>query len=250
MTTSTSRPEFDFWNQWWRVGGVFGIAWIIVFIVGAVILQADTPTYDDPINEIRQYWAEDGDQYLIADYITGLAFVFLFIPFLASFRGLLAWAEGGAGVWSWVMLLGGLSAVLIAAAASASWGALALALGVAEDPEVDDSLVRMLMYVDAYAFASLGLALSLMVIAGSIVIARTAVLWRWLAILGVIVGIAAAISPLWVIDGDMEEGFFGVMGLVGSLGSVIWLLIVCIGMIMKQVVTAHPIQQDPRPPVA
>jgi hypothetical protein len=103
--------------------------------------------------------------------------------------------------------------------------------------------------MDVYAFSALGFGLGLMALASSIVIARTGVLWRWLAILGVIVGIALAVSPCYIIDGANDEGFFGVVGFIGFLGILIWVLIVSIGMIMKQVLTAQPIPQDPRMPV-
>ena len=74
----------------------------------------------------------------------------------------------------------GLSTALLGAAAGVSWGALAL--GAAADPEVNDSSVRTLMYVDTYAFSALPMTSGLLVLSASVVIYRTSVLWRWLAL--------------------------------------------------------------------
>lgn len=63
-------------TQWWRLGGILGIGFIILFFVGGFALQGESPSYDDPITEVREYFTEDGDQYLIGDYILGLGFVF------------------------------------------------------------------------------------------------------------------------------------------------------------------------------
>jgi hypothetical protein len=226
-------------TQWWRLGGILGIGFIILFVVGIIIIQGEGVSFDDPMEKIRSYWVDDGNQYLIGDYIGGLGFVFFFLPFLVILRGLLAWVEGGPNVWSWVTFAAGFLSIMIGAAASASWGALAM--GAAEHPDVDDSSIRSLMYVDAYAFSALGYGLALMVLAASIVIYRTGVLWRWLAPLGLIVAAGLVLSPLYVIDAQQDEGFFGIVGFIGFIGVMIWVLIVSVGMIMKRELPARAI---------
>lgn len=185
---------------------------------------------------IRDYFTDDGDQYLIGDFVIGIGFTFFFLPFLVNLRSLLGWAEGGPNIWSWVTLLGGFTAMLGGFAASAFWSALAL--GAISNSEIDDSSIRTLMYLDAAAFAGLGYGLSLMVVAASLIIYRTGVLGRWLAPVGLIVAVCLAISPLWVVNGDEEGGFFGIIGFLGVL---LWVLIISIGMAIKRELPARSI---------
>ena len=48
------------WRQWWRVGGAFGIAFAVLFIIGAIILQGEPPMRDDSVQEVRKYFQDDG----------------------------------------------------------------------------------------------------------------------------------------------------------------------------------------------
>ena len=41
-------------SQWWRLGGVFGIGFAVLFAVGLLILQIDAVNYDNPIREIKE----------------------------------------------------------------------------------------------------------------------------------------------------------------------------------------------------
>src|SRR3972149_8157913 len=113
-----------FFDKWWRVGGVAGILFLIMFIVG-IVVRGEPPTFDDPVDEIRDWFTDNGEQYLIGDYLTTLAFVFFFLPFLASLRGLLASAEGGPAGWSRVTFAGGITFLGFGAGARPFWGALA-----------------------------------------------------------------------------------------------------------------------------
>src|SRR3990172_6427352 len=83
-------PMLDvFFDKWWRVGGMAGILFLITFIV-AIMLEGEPPSFDDPVNKIRDWFADNGKQFLVAEYLIGLAFTLFFLPFLASLRGVLA----------------------------------------------------------------------------------------------------------------------------------------------------------------
>ena len=81
--------------QWWRIGGICGIVLVVLFVVGAIVLQGDTPTYDQSAAEIREFWADDGQRYLIGDYLIGIGFVIFFLAFLSALRGLLGGLRRG-----------------------------------------------------------------------------------------------------------------------------------------------------------
>ncbi|MEX0800369.1 MAG: hypothetical protein WD379_04050 [Dehalococcoidia bacterium] len=217
------------WDQWWRIGGLMGVLFLVVFVAGAFV-PGETPAFDDPVDEIREWFTDNGERYLVGNYLVGLAFVLFFIPFLASLRGLLAGAEGEPAMWSWVAFSGGLAWVLIGFVYSLFRGTLAYAFGMAEggDPET----IRTLMYLDHLGASAFALAFVPFVLGSSLVIARTAVLWRWLALLGLLVVVLCIIAGASPLAAD-HDGVLGGIGFIWPPGAALWLLIVSVGMILK-----------------
>jgi hypothetical protein len=214
-------------SQWWRLGGALGIAFIVIFFVAGFGIQGDSPTYDEPISDIRAYWEDDGQTYLIGDYLLGLGAMVFFLPFQVCLGTMLRRAEGEPAIWSRVGFYGGLLMIAFAAMAAASWSALAFA---AEN--ISDESLTALMYLDVGAWNAFPYAIGVFVTASSLVMALTGVLWRWLGWLGLIIGIAAFITPLGILDEDPED-VFDAIGLIPFIGFAIWLLITSIGMLMK-----------------
>ena len=210
--------------------GILGIGFIILFMVAAFGVQGDTPVFDDPIEEIRSFYTDDATRYLVGDFLIGVSFVLLFLPFLVILRRILGWVEGGPNILSWLVLIGGLSMTLLGGAGSVSGGALAL--GAAADAEVTDSSIRALMYVNDYAFSMLTLPAALFLFAASAVIFRTKVLWQWLALLGLAAGVLGVIGSAWPIDGD-PKGALGIILFISFLGFALWVLLVSINLILK-----------------
>src|ERR1044071_3171065 len=95
-------------RQWWRLGGVLGIGYVVMFIVGIIVIQGESPMLHDSMEEIREYFGEDGQQYLVGDYIAGLGFILFFLPFLVILRAFLGHAEGSPALLSRLALVGGL----------------------------------------------------------------------------------------------------------------------------------------------
>jgi uncharacterized protein DUF4386 len=217
-------------NQWWRLGGGLGIAFIIVFIIGGIILQGEAPLYDDPIEEIREYWVDDGQSYLVGDYLLGLGFLLLFLPFLVVLRELLGRAEGEPQILSRVAFTAGVIALIIGGASSFFWGALAF--GDFAETASDDTL-RTLMVLNNYGFTTFALGIGTFVLAASLVIALTGVLWRWLGWLGIVVAVLGLIAPLGILSDDPED-IFDILGFLGFIGFAIWLLITSIGLWMRK----------------
>ena len=219
------------WRQWWRVGGFFGIGFIILFIIGPFILTGETPSRSDSVEEIRKYFQDDGEMYLVGDYIAGIAFVLFFLPYLVTLRWVLGSGEGWPPIWSWLTVIGGLSMVVIGGASSVFLGTLAINADFSE--QIDDSSVRLLMEMSTYSFTGFGFTMALFLGSASFVILRTGVLWRWLAALGLIAALLLVIGAAWPIDGD-EEGAIAIFGLIGSIGGALFVLVSSIGMIMMK----------------
>jgi hypothetical protein len=210
---------------------VAGIVFVVLFIIGPFIIQGETPSRTDSIEEVRKYFDEDGQMYLIGDYIAAIAFIFFFLPFAVTLRWVIGSAEGWPPIFSWLTVVGAVTATVMGGIGGTFWGALAI--GAATNPEVDDSSIRTLMELDAYAFTILSFAAALFLGSASIVIVRTGVLWRWLGGIGLLGALAMIIGAAWPIDGD-EEGAIAIFGFVGFLVMVIWILIASIALIMRK----------------
>jgi hypothetical protein len=61
----------------------------------------------------------------------------------------------------------------------------------------------------------------------------TGVFWRWLGGLGLVIGIAAFITPLGILDDDPED-VFDMIGLIPFIGLAVWVVATSVGMIMKK----------------
>jgi hypothetical protein len=224
--------DIDFlWRQWWRVGGVFGIGFVILFIIGPILVTGETPSRGDSIEDIRAYFRDDGEIYLVGDYIAGIAFIFFFLPYLVTLRWVLGSGEGWPPIWSWLTVVGGVSMLVIGGTGAVGFGALAISEG---NPEIiDDASVRLLMETNAYAFTGFIFTMALFVASASLVVLRTGVLWRWLAALGFLAAILMVIGASWPIDGD-DEGALAVPGFIGPPLTLLWILLSSIKMIMMK----------------
>lgn len=190
---------------WWRLGGIFGIAWFGLFLLGGVVLQGEPPAFDTPIAEIREFFAGNGTQYLLGDYLLGLAFWFGFLPFTVCLGTLLGRAEGGPQIASRLVLAGGLATVVVGGNAPVFTNSLAL-----NDlqPGIADSAAQGLLYAHTVALADLGMPASLFVLACAWAIWSTHALWRWLAVLALIDGILLGIGASFPIAGQTDGPLF------------------------------------------
>ena len=212
-------------SQWWRVGGALGIAFVVLFFVVGFGVQGEPPAYDDPIDEVRAYWADDGDAYLIGDYILALSSLLLLLPFLVALRTLLGRAEGEPQILSLVGFVAGVLLIAVASISSGPWTMLA------SEPEMfDDAGLRLFMLLDNGLWHAFSYMASILILASSIVMVSTGVLWRWLGALGIVVGIAGLIEPLYVVEPD--SGVFEALGFVLFIGFALWLLLTGVGMVV------------------
>jgi hypothetical protein len=221
----------DLWRQWWRVGGIFGIVFVILFIIGPLFLTGDTPQREDSIEDIRKFFADDGEMYLVGDYIGGIAFVLFFLPYVVTLRWVLGSGEGWPPIWSWLTAIGGVLVTAIGGAQSVFFGALAISEG---NPDViDDGGIRLVMEMSTYAFTGFMFTMGLFVASASVVVWRTGVLWRWLAGLGLVAAVLLIVGAAWPIDGD-EDGALGIVGFIGAPLTLLWILISSIQMVMMK----------------
>ena len=236
----------DLFKQWWRVGGAFGIAFAVLFIIGVIILQAEPPMRDDSIQDIRKYFMDDGTKYLVGDYLTGIAFVVLFLPYVVTLRWVLGSGEGWPPIWSWLTVICGVAMVALGGAGSLAFGTLAIS---ADNKEINDSSVRLLVEMNTYAFNLFSFGMVLFVGSASVAILRTRVLWRWLPVLGLLAAILLIIGAAWPIDGD-DQGIVAVPGFIGAPLTLLFVVLSSINMLMMKDEPAATERTERRPPVA
>jgi len=111
-----------------RWAGLFGIGWFILFAVGTIVLQGQSPAYDQPLAEVRQFFQDHGGRYLVGDYLADVAFVLLFLPFAACLRSLLAAAGAHTETLARLVLTGAVVMVVVGGTATAFLDAVAPAV--------------------------------------------------------------------------------------------------------------------------
>jgi hypothetical protein len=229
----------DLTREWWRLGGLLGIAFVLVFYIIGFGVQGEAPMHTDDIADIRAFWEEDGEQYLLGDYLIGLAALVLYLPFICAIRALLGIAEGGAQLWARVAFAAGVIFLIMAATAAAAWSTLAFAA-----EELDDDTIQLLMYLDWGAWNHTPLPVGTMLLASSIVIFRTGVVWRALAFLGLVIGILALLTPAGAMSleptEDAEESIWGLFGFISFIGFALWMLLMGIAMVMRKTAPVSP----------
>jgi hypothetical protein len=220
--------DMAFMKQWWRLGGVFGILFIVLFIIGAAFQGEEPPMYDDPVDEIRAFWVDNGSDYLTGDFIIGLAFVLFFLPFVATLSSLLGAAEGEPRIWSRLTFGGGILFLALGATAGIFWTTLAFG-DVAETLSDEELVLLMSLDIGGSHFVPAGLVA--MILPAAVVMLRTRVLPLWLGVLTLIVGVIAAISLLGIAADDPTDS---VLSFVAYPVSAIWVLITSIVMLVKK----------------
>ena len=216
-------------GRWWRLAGLFGLGWFVLFAVGGIVLQGEPPAYDASVAEVRRFFTDHGTQFLVGDYLAGVAFLLLFLPFVVGLRSLLGAAEGGPQIASRLVLVGGLATVLVGDTATVFQDTLALGAG---NPELQDATIRAFLYANAVAIAAIGLPAALFTFAASVVIWTTAVLWRWLAVVGVLAGVLLATGAAFPIAGD-PTGPLWTIRFLSFIALLVFVVSVSIAMLLR-----------------
>lgn len=213
-------------GQWVRLGGCAGIAFVAFTAVGFVV-QGDVPAYSDGPSHIRAWFAENSDRYLAGYYLI-LIGSFFYIPFLASFYALLSRAEGSERPWARAAFFAGIM-LLVAALGSVGFdGTLATLEG-----DVSDDTARAISAADYYSFALVTLPGAALALAGSIVIVRTAVVWRPLAWFGLLITIGSLVGMAAPTQRD-PDGALTTVNYASFLALLVWLGCIAVAMLVMR----------------
>ncbi len=213
---------------WRRVTGILGILFFVGTAIGLLIIIPIQPAPNEPIENLRKFFADDNALIHSANLIMMLTLVFVFLPFAAGLRSVLAERDVDAGMWSRTAFGIAVGIVAVTGAGSAVLSSTMLAF---EPGSFDDAVLRLIAYADAYMFSviiTVGLALFL--VATAIVILRTGALWKWLGWLGLVIALIGLIGTSWPLDGD-PEGVLASMGFSTFPLFAVWSLLVGISLL-------------------
>jgi hypothetical protein len=213
-------------DHWVRLGGCAGIAFVAFTVLGFVV-QGDVPVYSDGPSHIREWFAENGDRYLAGYYLI-LIGVFFYFPFLASFCTLLSRAEGSEHPWARAAFFAGIMVIVAALGSVGFDGTLATLEG-----DVSDDMARAISAADYYTFTLVALPGAALTLAASIVILRTAVLWRPLAWVGLLITIGGLIGTAAPTERD-PEGTLTVVYYASFFALLVWLACVSVAMLFVE----------------
>ncbi len=210
-------------RTWLRYAAGAGIVSVILTVLGA-FLPGAPPQPDDPLGDIRAYFADHRTALLIAAYLGGLSAI-LSLWFIAGLRTVLRRAEGGDGTLALAMFAGGLvvnGMALLGTVLSAT---------LAFNADRDDGVFRTVYDLGNMTFAVLYFPWALFTAAAAVVMIRTGVLARWLGWAGLVVAVVMLVGAagLGQTSGAWAAG--GVISFVAFLLGMAWILVTSIVML-------------------
>ena len=221
---TTGRATSDGWpdalpTSWQRLLALSGIVFAVFFLVGFLISGSDTPD-NTAADQVWRTWAEGSElRSRIGAFLTVIA-GFVFLPFAATIRSVLGGAEGtvgGAVQLARVAFAGGLigmtgitMAVIMIAGATAE--------GAAANPVVSRAVAATT--VGPFLVGAMGFAASLA--AAGLLILRSGVFARWIAVVALLGALAFFIAFFTLIAGPGEDSIFGYGFFPGFLALTIW----------------------------
>jgi hypothetical protein len=200
---------------------------VILFVVG-VLIQGDVPMMNDPVADTQAWFADNGDTYLLGDFIIGIGVVVFLLPFFMILRSVLAAAEGGLGHWSRFAFYGAFLFMLFGGAAAGFMAPLAVLEG-----EIDDAVVPALTSASFYAYGGLPLALVPFFLGTAMVIKGTNVFWGWVAWTSLALALVALVGACAPVEGD-PQGVFSTLGYLSFLGFALTILLLSAGLLTNR----------------
>lgn len=190
-----------------RLTAAAGLAWLVLFAVGGVLLQGEPPGTGEPAGDIRAYLDDRGTAYLIGDHVAGLAFVGGLTVFAVGLAMLVRRAhpdDEPARLWAWLTVVGVTLTVATGDAATAYLDALALS-----GPALPDATVHAFVSANAAGIAAIGLPMALLSLSLGMV-TRALQMPHPVAWLGWLAAALHAVGGLFLLGGPLGSVLFAV----------------------------------------
>lgn len=193
-----------------RFAPLTGLAFVVLVLV-AVIVGGETPSADDPIVKVVNYWNDNQDQNIAASIIAAFSAVFL-LWFAGVLRSVLAAAEGMPARLSNTAFGG-------AVVGAAGWTMLIAFNFAAADTagEVAPQVTQTLSVLQADFFFPLAVGFSVFLLATGLALVRIGILPAWMGWIALVLGVLA-VTP---------AGFFAILGMLA------WIVAVSLMLFMR-----------------
>jgi len=221
MTTqrnNSDRQADDLPLTWRRVLALSGIAFAVLFVVGFLLVGADTPDYTAADQEWTK-WAEDNQSTGRISAVLTLLAGFAFLHFAGTIRSVLETAEAsarGSAQLARVAFAGAITGIAGIVMAVVMIAAAALT-GSDSNPVVSRAINTAA--AGPFLLASMGFAVLLA--AAGLVTLRSGIFARWTAIVALIGALSFLITFLTVTESN-NDTVFGIGYPIGFLALVIW----------------------------
>ena len=184
-----------------RFAPLTGVLFVVLTVV-AFVLGGETPDFDDPPEEVVEYFVDNDTVNIVGSLVEGLGAVVLlfFAAYLAR--------TVGAGILAWVVLGGGIVAAAGIGVDAGIRFALTEAAGEVGPEEISPLAVQTLNALWSNFFFPMVVGLGTLVLATSLAALRTRVIPVWLAWIGIVIFvvfftpagfIAFLVAGLWII---------------------------------------------------
>ena len=193
-TIAAARPSAGI-ARWASLGG---IAYIVLFVIGTILLFDGAPDSDASPARVIAYYSDSGhrNKIMFGWLVAGLG-IFFFLWFLASLRQAVRRVEGGDGFLTALTTIGG---VIYAALAFA-----AIALNVGVRTMSDDTykhtvypgLIHAANDASYVLHATGGAGAAAMIIAATLAFMRAGAIPKWSGWVGIVLGVLALASIIF-----------------------------------------------------
>jgi hypothetical protein len=195
-TIAAARPRTDADIARWAALG--GIAYVVLFVIGTVLLYSGAPSSGSSPARIIAYYSDSGHRDKISiGWIVGGLGVFAFLWFLGALRRAVRGLEGEDGFLTALTTIGG------AIYATLAFAALAINMGVRTMSDdtfhhtVYPGLIHAADDASYILHATGGAGAAAMILATSIAGMRAGAVRKWVGWLGIVAGIFALASILF-----------------------------------------------------
>jgi hypothetical protein len=178
-----------------RWGALGGIAYVVLFIIGTILLFDGTPDGDASPAKVIAYYSDSGhqDKINIGWIVSGLG-VFFFLWFLSALRRTVRRHEGEDGYLTALATIGGAVYATLALAALAVNSGIRTMSDDTFNQQVFPGLIHAANDASYVLHATGGAGASAMIIAASLAARRARAIPSWAGWLGIVAGILALAS--------------------------------------------------------
>jgi hypothetical protein len=178
-------------TRWAALGGV---AYVVMFIVGSILLNSGQPDFDAPPAEVTKYFSDSGNRDQVA---FGWALIllgdFLFLWFLAALRQFMRRIEADGLLTTLAMVGGAIYAALTLAGAGLQSAILTMSDDTYQD-QVFPELTHAARDAGYVIHSSGGAGAAALIIAASLAAMQARLVPRGVGVVGVIIGVLALAS--------------------------------------------------------